>query len=194
MDEKSRWERTVYMGNLPDDIREQDIVYILQDFGQINDIDIKQAPHGVTYAFVEFRNAADAKDAALRRDGFDFEGEPLRVEIKDGFKGKGKSKGYGKSNQKTGDDEFCLEISGLPEGTLWTQLKDHMRQAGDVLYCDIFHHGRAQVRFNGYAGAKRAVETLDGSSFQGSHRIRVWWSQRRRDWDDRGSPRSRSRR
>ena len=100
-EDPSRWDRTVYMGNLPDDIREQDIRYLLQDFGRIDDVDIKHAPHGVTYAFIEFRQARDASQAVHRRDGYDFEGEPLRVEIKDGFKGKGKGKkgkGYKSKN------------------------------------------------------------------------------------------------
>lgn len=192
-EDPSRWDRTVYMGNLPDDIREQDIRYLLQDFGRIDDVDIKHAPHGVTYAFIEFRQARDASQAVHRRDGYDFEGEPLRVEIKDGFKGKGKGKkgkGYKSKMDRDRDDmeEFSLSVSGLPDGTMWTQLKDHMRQAGDLVYCDIYNHGKAQVRFRGYDGAKRAVEDLDGSRIEvdGQRKtIRVWWADR--------SERSRSR-
>ena len=171
------------MGNLPDDIREKDILYILQGFGRIDDVDIKHAPHGVTYAFIEFRNARDASQAVHRRDGYDFEGEALRVEIKDGFKGKGKGrKGHKSKMDKDSDaEEYTLYVSGLPDGTMWTQLKDHMRQAGDVVYCDIHNHGKAQVRFRGYDGAKRAVEELDGSRFgDRTDRIRVWWDRAER--------------
>ncbi|CAE8726356.1 unnamed protein product [Polarella glacialis] len=155
--------RTVYVGNLPDDIRPRDVEYLFEEFGLMNNIDIKQGINGTSFAFLNFERACDAADAAHRRNGYDFEGELLRVELKDG---KGRSKGNNKVFVKDDleDERAFLLVSGFPKGTRWQQLKDHMRQVGEVGYCEIEDDG-AQVRYLEPNDARTAVATLDGSSY-----------------------------
>eukprot|EP00440_Ansanella_granifera_P075107 gb/GFBE01081508.1/.p1 GENE.gb/GFBE01081508.1/~~gb/GFBE01081508.1/.p1 ORF type:complete len:202 (+),score=29.11 gb/GFBE01081508.1/:1-606(+) len=191
----NKFTRTVYVGNLPDDIRVQDIEYLFGGFGLTGNIDIKRGPGSMTYAFIVFRNPRDAAAAVHRRDGYEFEGEPLRVELKDGFgksKGRGKGKGFSKGKTDRIDEpETPLIILGVPEGTQWMHLKDHMRQAGDVAYCDIKPNGQAQVSFYGFDAAQRAVDELDRSLFRDPDGRKV---ELRVRWPDDPSPgRSRSR-
>ena len=46
--------RLVYVGNLPDDVRERDLDDIFAKYGRIRSIDIKLPPRPPPFAFVEF--------------------------------------------------------------------------------------------------------------------------------------------
>lgn len=62
---------------------------------------------------------------------------------------------------------FC---SGLPPTGSWQDLKDHMREAGDVCYADVFKDGSGVVEFLRYDDMKYAVKKLDDSRFR-SHEV-----------------------
>lgn len=116
-----------------------------------------------------------------------FEGECLRVELKEG---RGVGSVLPKDFNRTAN---CVVVNGLPHSTSWQDLKDHMRQAGDVAFVEIERPGVGIVRYNGYSDVRIAVKTLDRSIFRDSHgdkEIRVRFAE-----DDRAdSTRSRSRR
>ncbi|EOA38304.1 hypothetical protein CARUB_v10009803mg, partial [Capsella rubella] len=80
----SRWNRTIYVGNLPGDIRMREVEDLFCKYGPIVDIDLKIPPRPPGYAFVEFEDPRDADDAIYGRDGCDFDGCRLRVEIAHG--------------------------------------------------------------------------------------------------------------
>ncbi|XWS50266.1 hypothetical protein CRYUN_Cryun12cG0073600 [Craigia yunnanensis] len=82
-----RFSRTIYVGNLPSDIKEwevEDLFYkaalylILMNYGRILDIELKIPPRPPCYCFVEFENSRDAEDAIRGRDGYNFDGCRLR--------------------------------------------------------------------------------------------------------------------
>lgn len=60
-----RFSRTIYVGNLPSDIRESEIEDLFYKYGRIMDIELKVPPRPPCYCFVEFDNARDAEDACL---------------------------------------------------------------------------------------------------------------------------------
>jgi len=70
---------TIYVGNLPGDIREREVEDLFYKYGRIMDIDLKIPPRPPGYAFVEFEDPRDADDAIYGRDGYDFDGYRLRV-------------------------------------------------------------------------------------------------------------------
>jgi RNA recognition motif-containing protein len=76
---------TIYVGNLPEDIREREIEDLFYKYGPIVDIDLKVPPRPPVYAFVEFEDPRDADDAIYGRDGYDFDGQRLRVELAHGL-------------------------------------------------------------------------------------------------------------
>lgn len=57
-------------------------------------------------------------------------------------------------------------ISGLPSTGSWQDVKDHMREAGDVCYADVFKDGTGVVEFLRYEDMKYAVRKLDDSKFR----------------------------
>lgn len=59
---------------------------------------------------------------------------------------------------------------GLPASGSWQDLKDHMREAGDVCYADVYKDGSGVVEFLRYDDMKYAVRKLDDSRFR-SHEV-----------------------
>lgn len=60
---------------------------------------------------------------------------------------------------------------GLPPSGSWQDLKDHMREAGDVCFADAFKDGSGVVEFLRYEDMKYAIKKLDDSRFR-SHEVR----------------------
>lgn len=54
-------------------------------YGRIRDIDIKNPSRPPAYAFVSFSDYRDAEDAVRGRDGYNFDGHRLRVELAKGI-------------------------------------------------------------------------------------------------------------
>lgn len=92
-----------------------------------------------------------------------------------GSKGKGKGKGYGKSG-KDGEDECKVFVANLSWDTSWQDLKDHMRDVGEVTYAEVMTEkgekgGRSKgcgiVQFTTFGAARRACERLHDSMLKG---------------------------
>lgn len=63
-----------------------------------------------------------------------------------------------------------VSFAGLPPSGSWQDLKDHMREAGDVCYADVFKDGTGVVDFIRYEDMKYALRKLDDSRFR-SHEV-----------------------
>ena len=59
---------------------------------------------------------------------------------------------------------------GLPPTGSWQDLKDHMREAGDVCYADVYKDGTGVVEYLRYEDMKYAAKKLDDSKFR-SHEV-----------------------
>lgn len=62
-------------------------------------------------------------------------------------------------------------LLGLPPSGSWQDLKDHMREAGDVCYADVFRDGTGVVEFVRKEDMTYAVRKLDNTKFR-SHEVR----------------------
>ena len=143
----------------------------------------------------------DADDAVKGRDGYSFDGYKLRVEFprgsskggrnddnRGGYRGGGGGYGggygggrgnrgggggggggYQRGNKAKGHQ---LLVSGLPPTGSWQDLKDHFRQAGDVIFADVYKDGTGSVEFSRYEHMKRAIRDLDDSKFR-SHEVKI---------------------
>lgn len=146
--------------------------------------------------FFAFR---DAKDAVRSRDGYDYDGYKLRVEFPRGrergpggvFKGgRDDSRYRPRSSASTKRSSYRVKVtgnskvlcvwandgyhgdflSGLPPSGSWQDLKDHMREAGDVCYADVFKDGSGVVEFLRYDDMRYALKKLNDSRFR-SHEV-----------------------
>ncbi|CAL5357642.1 unnamed protein product [Camellia sinensis] len=201
----SRSSRTLYVGNLPGDIREREVEDLFYKYGPVAHIDLKIPPRPPGYAFVEFEEARDAEDAIRGRDGYDFDGHRLRVELAHGGRGNSASidryssysSGRGPRGGVSRRSEYRVLVSGLPSSASWQDLKDHMRRAGDVCFSQVFRDGSGTtgiVDYTNYDDMKYAIRKLDDSEFRNAFtraivRVREYKSSRSRS---RSQSRSRS--
>ncbi|XP_057792260.1 serine/arginine-rich splicing factor SR30 [Salvia miltiorrhiza] len=202
-----RSSRTIYVGNLPGDVRQSEVEDIFYKYGPIVDIDLKMPPRPPGYAFVEFGSSRDADDAIRGRDGYDFDGCRLRVELAHGGRG---SSSYDRHSSYTSGSsrggvskrsDYRVLVTGLPSSASWQDLKDHMRRAGDVCFSQVYRDRdgmRGVVDYANYDDMKYAIRKLDDSLFRNQFSrayIRVEEYDRRRSYSrsPSKSPYSRSR-
>ncbi|KAK2574544.1 Serine/arginine-rich splicing factor 1 [Acropora cervicornis] len=187
MNRSNNNNRRVYVGNLPSNIDERDLEDVFYKYGDISDVDLKIPRYGTggtPFAFVEFHDPRDAEDAVRGRDGYEFDGQRIRVEFPHGGRGGGRhgggggggSGGFGGGGGGGGGgfgrgppprrSEYRVLVSGLPPTGSWQDLKDHMRDAGDVQFTDVFKDGTGIVEFSRYDDMKYAIKHLDDSKFR----------------------------
>uniref|UniRef100_A0A667XEN3 Serine and arginine rich splicing factor 6b n=1 Tax=Myripristis murdjan TaxID=586833 RepID=A0A667XEN3_9TELE len=170
----------VYIGRLSYHVREKDIQRFFSGYGKLMEIDLKNG-----YGFVEFEDNRDADDAVYELNG---------KELCSGYS----------SRSRTGRDkygppvrtEYRLVVENLSSRCSWQDLKDFMRQAGEVTYADA-HKERTNegvIEFRTHSDMKRALDKLDGTDING-RKIRLVEDRPRRRRSYSGSrSRSRSRR
>ncbi|KAL8534670.1 hypothetical protein ACS0TY_010628 [Phlomoides rotata] len=173
-----RFSRTIYVGNLPADIRESEVEDLFYKYGRILDIELKIPPRPPCYCFVEFENTRDAEDAIRGRDGYNFDGCRLRVELAHGGRGPSSSSdrrggyGGGDSGGRFGvsrHSDYRVIVRGLPSSASWQDLKDHMRKAGDVCFAEVSRDSEGTyglVDYTNYEDMKYAIRKLDDSEFR----------------------------
>lgn len=183
-------ECRIYVGNLPPDIRSKDIDDLFHKYGKIVFIDLKNR-RGPPFAFVEFEDSRDAEDAVYARDGYDYDGYRLRVEFPKGgggsFRG-GRSeggRGGGGRGPPARRSQYRVTVTGLPPTGSWQDLKDHMREAGDVCYSDVFKDGTGVVEYMRREDMKYALKKLDDTKFK-SHEGETSYVRVREDDGGRG--------
>ncbi|CAG4960261.1 unnamed protein product [Colias eurytheme] len=198
----------VYVGGLPFGVRERDLEKFFKGFGRIRDILIKNG-----YGFVEFEDYRDADDAVYELNGKELLGERVVVEPARGIdrsadryrrdrhyeRDRGRSR-YDDYNYRYGPPtrtEYRLIVENLSSRISWQDLKDYMRQAGEVTYADAHkqHRNEGVVEFATHSDMRAAIEKLDGTELNG-RRIRLVEdrrSSRRRSRSSSSRSRSRSR-
>ncbi|KAJ1123966.1 hypothetical protein NDU88_002433 [Pleurodeles waltl] len=193
----------VYIGRLSYQVREKDIQRFFGGYGRLLEVDMKNG-----YGFVEFEDSRDADDAVYELNGRDLCGERVIVEHARGSRraNSNYSSRSGYRREKSGRDkygppvrtEYRLTVENLSSRCSWQDLKDFMRQAGEVTYADA-HKERTNegvIEFRSHSDMKRALEKLDGTEING-RKIRLIENKprRRRSYSgSRSRSRSRSRR
>uniref|UniRef100_A0A3Q0T0B7 Serine and arginine rich splicing factor 6b n=1 Tax=Amphilophus citrinellus TaxID=61819 RepID=A0A3Q0T0B7_AMPCI len=195
----------VYIGRLSYHVREKDIQRFFSGYGKLMEIDLKNG-----YGFVEFEDNRDADDAVYELNGKELCGERVIVEHargprrdRDGGGGGGGGGGGYSSRSRSGRDkygppvrtEYRLIVENLSSRCSWQDLKDFMRQAGEVTYADA-HKERTNegvIEFRTYSDMKRALDKLDGTDINGRKIRLVEDRSERKSRSKSGERKSRSR-
>ena len=151
-------------------MRTKDIEDLFYKYGKIKFIDLKNR-RGPPFAFIEYEDPLDAEDAIAARNGYSFDGYKLRVEIQKGSRNA--SSRVSRSGPPTRRSDYRCIITGLPSTGSWQDLKDHMREAGNVCYADVFKDGTGVVEFVRYDDMRYALKHLDDTKFR-SHEVRLF--------------------
>jgi len=175
----------VYVGNIPNDCREQDIESFFSGYGRIKQVMLKRG-----FAFAVFEEIRDAEDAVKELSGKKLRGERVKLEF-----AKGEKRGSDRDRYEGGAG-YRVRVDGLSSSTAWQDLKDYMKQAGDVLYCKAHHdrQGEGMVEFQKKGDMEWAMDKLDNTELDGRRiRISMEGGSGGRGGGGRGRNRSRSR-
>eukprot|EP00921_Rhytidocystis_pertsovi_P002604 GHVQ01004501.1.p1 GENE.GHVQ01004501.1~~GHVQ01004501.1.p1 ORF type:complete len:513 (+),score=93.42 GHVQ01004501.1:168-1706(+) len=174
-EERKADPRTIYVGNLPPDCKDEDLRNEFQKFGELKSIDCKSR-----YAFLEFEEVESAEEALKNMNGAYFGSERIYVQPhKPGAGGQrrvggmgggmgggggpgGRRPGPGGRDQRT---EFRVVIFNLDERASWQDLKDFGRTVGEVNFTNVFTRSGKKIGVIEYFAAeamRRAVEELHG--------------------------------
>ena len=174
----------VYVGGLPYGTSERDLERFFRGYGRMRDVLIKNG-----YGFVEFDDYRDADDAVYELNGKKLLGERVTVEKARGTprgrdqwssSGGGSARGGGsdyRSHERYGPPtrtNYRLIVENLSSRVSWQDLKDYMRQAGEVTYADAHkqHRNEGVVEFASHSDMKNALDKLDDTEING-RRIRL---------------------
>ncbi|XP_062560379.1 serine-arginine protein 55-like [Armigeres subalbatus] len=184
----------VYVGGLPYDVRERDLERFFKGYGRITEILIKKG-----YGFVEFEDYRDADDAVYEMNGKKLLGERVTIEP---ARGTARGSGSRRERERRGGrsrfgpplrTKHRLIVENLSSRISWQDLKDYMRQAGEVTYADAHRDRKNEgvVEFATASEMKAAIKQLDDTELNG-RRIRLQEDRGGRG-GGRGGGRSRSR-
>ncbi|GCC33986.1 serine/arginine-rich splicing factor 5-like [Chiloscyllium punctatum] len=196
----------VFIGRLSPQVRERDVEKFFKGYGRIREIDLKRG-----FGFVEFDDARDADDAVYELNGKELFRERITVELAKAPPRRGGGRFGGRFNYYRPRSErssglrygppvrtdYRLIVKNLSSRVSWQDLKDIMRQAGEVTFTDAHrvHNNEGIVEFASYSDLKNAIDKLDGKEISGRRVQLIEEPRRHRSWTrsrSRSSSRSRS--
>ncbi|KAK7133007.1 hypothetical protein R3I94_015034 [Phoxinus phoxinus] len=208
----------IFIGRLNPSAREKDVERFFKGYGRIRDIDLKRG-----FGFVEFDDPRDAEDAVYELDGKELCNERVtiehaRVRLRGGRGGRGGGGGggggggsgggggrfpgrYSRGSQDSRRNpppmrtENRLIVENLSSRVSWQDLKDFMRQAGEVTFADAHRPklNEGVVEFASHNDLKNAMEKLSGKEINGRKIKLVEASRKKSRTRSRSSNSSRSR-
>jgi len=179
----------LFLGNLGHDCRQRDIEKIFRGYGDLKNINIKGQ-----YGFMEIEDRDDAEDAIKDINGKSFNGGRIKVEFSHAYSGNDRDRrgggrrdfdrDRGGGSRRVSDGKFRrtnyrLVVQNISSGTSWQDLKDHMKQAGEIIYSTVNRNNAREglVEFKHKEDMERAIDELDDSKLDG-RRIKLVEEQR----------------
>jgi len=190
----------IFVGHLPRDVDRRDIEDYFDRLGKIREV-----VHKGHYAFVEYADERDAKDAIHDLNGASWKGERLIVEV-----ATGRRRSRSRSRERRRRDErrrrpritrgpprrtdFQISIDNLSTRVSWQDLKDIFGEVARVVYADAHNKRRNYgiVEFDTKDEMNRVYEKFNGKSFNG-RKIEMEINVKTRRSRSRSRGRSRSR-
>lgn len=163
----------VFVGGLSYKVRESDVEWFFRKSGRVKDIAMKSG-----FAFVEFDDHRDADDAIHELNGKELLGERVSVErargtphgsdrwLLGGSRHGAPIRDYRSPPKRS---SYRLIVENLSSRVTWRDLKEFMRDAGDVCYANA-HNQRMNtgvVEFGSHAHMKTAIEMFDNAELNG---------------------------
>ena len=194
-DDLSDKKRRVYVGNLAWEVSWQDLKDLMKTLNhEVVRVDIMQTSDGRSKGcgIVEFATAQGAAEAVLTLNDTEISGRRIfvredRENSNSGISGRDHSSRGGRYNKNRNrhhgnttmipsdpaSQSRRVYVGNLSWDVTWSELKDHMRSAGDVVRADVIceHNGRSKgcgiVEFETEEGAQNAIETLTHTELRG---------------------------
>jgi len=168
----------VFIGRLPSRASERDVEHFFRGFGKIREVVLKNG-----FGFVEFSDPRDAEDAVYDLNGRELCGDRVVVELSHGRGGPRGGGGYGGDRGGFGgrggggggrfgppvQTRYRMLVENLSTRCSWQDLKDMMRDAGEVTYADAHKKvpNEAIVCFGSHDELRRAMDKFQGKEING---------------------------
>lgn len=165
----------VFIGNVPIDCRESDLEAFFRGIGEIRDVVVKK-----NYAFCEFVDYYDAKDAVKEKDGEKLLGARVRVEF-----AKGEKSGSGRDGGRRDrtPDKTCVYVGGVSAECRERDIESFFNGFGHIKQVNI-KKGFAFCVFDDERDAEDAVRELNGRRLMGE-RVKLEFAKGERRGSDR---------
>lgn len=162
----------VFIGNVPTDCRESDIESFFREIGEIREVVVKK-----NYAFCEFTDYYDAKDAVKEKDGEKLLGSRVRVEFAKGEK----TPRSGGGNRSP--DRSCVYVGGISSEVKERDIESFFHGYGSIKQVNL-KKGFAFCVFDDDRDAEDAVKDLNGTRLRGE-RVKLEFAKGERRGSDR---------
>ncbi|KAI9910442.1 hypothetical protein PsorP6_010459 [Peronosclerospora sorghi] len=168
----------VFVGNLPEDIRERELSDKFDRFGRITSVRIKFPARPPPFAFITYEDEKDASDARflqwqspscrnVSRRGRSTVHENNPFSLLHGRHDPSVSLLLSFQYSPRGT-QYRVKIAGLPDTMSWQDLKDFLRKGGDVVHTDVDRRGNGSASFATQEEMRRAIRKLDGTELDGN--------------------------
>lgn len=150
----------VYVGNLNVTAKEHDLDDAFSKYGRLRDVWVARKPPG--FAFLEFEDERDARDAVDEMNGKKLLGQYLRVEIS--------ARGRNGAPAPRGPPvrtKWRINVSGLSKQCTWQDLKSFFRKYAEPGYVDVMRNGDGVAEFLTRDDMEVCARKLDDSEFMG---------------------------
>lgn len=141
-DDASDRSRRVYVGNLSWDVSWRELKDYMKTTGcEVTRADVMTTPDGRSKGcgLVEFATSDGAQRAVLTLNDTDFYGRQIfvREDREEGYGGRGSTQQEKKYVASEDTQNSRVYVGNLSWDVAWQDLKDHMRQVGDVLFAEV---------------------------------------------------------
>lgn len=163
----------VYVGNLSWDVAWQDLKDHMRDAGEVKFAEVMTGPDGRSKGcgIVEFSTPDEAKEACTNLTDTELNGRMIfvREDRENSNAGGGRAPRPARGGGGGGGNGCSLYVGNLAYETSWQDLKDHMRQAGNVDQANVLEssNGRSKgcgiVVYQNSRDAQRAIRELQNS-------------------------------
>jgi len=153
LDAKSKDATRIIVTGVPSEAEWQELKDHFGKIGKVAFADVKGDSNATVTGIVRYETAELAATALHALNGTQMDGNTIEVKM------------------HPGTDESKLQITGMPPGTEWQELKDYFGSVGKVLFAQTLNPataGQGTVRYDDPADAQQAVEQLNGSELGGS--------------------------
>merc|ERR1740129_1238814 len=171
----------VYVENLNFDTSWQSLKDHMKQVGKVKRADVFFDADGNSTGkgVCEYLYAEDVDRAIRELDGSELDGRPLRIVTggsggsRGGGRGRGRGPRRGPMRKARGGPGCRVYVGNLPWETSWQDLKDLMRDVGEVLYADIYMDDRGRskgsgvVEFSNPQDAQKATDTMQDYDYNG---------------------------
>ena len=172
--------KRVYVGNLAWEVSWQDLKDHMKSTGlEVKLANILTTPDGRSKGcgIVEFHTPKDAQEAVLTLNDTELRGRQIFVR-----EDREEQRGVGVTQHQVGAHHFSggeqgksrrVYVGNLSWDVAWQDLKDHMREAGEVVHAEIIreHNGRSKgcgiVEFASEEDAQNAITALTDTDLKG---------------------------